>query len=134
MTKVLLFASSFLQLILFFFLSEGNPLPNCQSIYEKNPNAKSGAYWLMVNGVRFKVSLPSMPILIIVHFIFLIAYRGINLAMKRFSITCCEGRLISEKVSLLSRIEKTEISDTKFWFMQRIGAILLNTGMPGASR
>ena len=30
-------------------------MPSCQSIYEKNPNAKSGAYWLMVNGVRFKV-------------------------------------------------------------------------------
>jgi len=33
---------------------EGNPMPSCQSIYEKNPNAKSGAYWLMVNGIRFK--------------------------------------------------------------------------------
>ncbi|XP_065062026.1 uncharacterized protein LOC135688898 isoform X1 [Rhopilema esculentum] len=32
----------------------GNPMPSCQSIYEKNKDAKSGAYWLMVNGVRFK--------------------------------------------------------------------------------
>ncbi|XP_065669760.1 uncharacterized protein LOC100214365 isoform X2 [Hydra vulgaris] len=34
--------------------TEGNPLPSCQAIYEKNPNAKSGPYWLMVSGIRFK--------------------------------------------------------------------------------
>ena len=33
----------------------GIPEQTCQSIFDKNPNAKSGAYWLMVNGVKFKV-------------------------------------------------------------------------------
>jgi len=34
--------------------TEGNPLPSCQAIYEKNPNSKSGAFWLMTNGVRYR--------------------------------------------------------------------------------
>ena len=36
---------------------EGNPLPSCQAVYEKDPNSRSGPYWLMVNGVKFKVTI-----------------------------------------------------------------------------
>ena len=38
-----------------YIFSEGNPLPSCQAVYEKDPNSRSGPYWLMVNGVKFKV-------------------------------------------------------------------------------
>ncbi|KAF1744319.1 hypothetical protein MXB_3248 [Myxobolus squamalis] len=34
--------------------SETNPMSSCQALFDNDPDAKSGAYWLMIDGIKFK--------------------------------------------------------------------------------